>query len=181
MDGISAAASIAGIASVGVQLSIKLITLASQVSNASRTIGTIADDVALTSGVLQQLKELMLQKASDDGISIFNEWGLETTKRSANKCEKIFQDIEKETRKASAQIRNSHAGNPTGFVTLSRFERAKWPFLQPSMEVLRGDLREAKGTLLLILQVTTLAFSRRLVELYDFVRDYTSEELSILM
>lgn len=36
-------------------------------------------------------------------------------------------------------------------------EKAKWPFLQPGLEALRTDLREAKGTLMLMLQVHLLA------------------------
>ena len=166
MDGIGAAASIISIATGGVQISIKLITLASQIGTASERISSIGNDVSLTSGVLQQLGELMTQKSADDdvGISIFSQGGLETTKTSANMCRRIFEEVDTALKKASGQLRGKERFT-RGKVKLSRTEKAKWPFLQPSIESLRIDLREAKGTLMLILQVTTLAFSKRMAEL----------------
>ena len=151
------------------QISIKLITLASQISTASESISSIGNDVSLTSRVLHQLGELMTQKAADNdiGISIFSQEGLETTKSSASMCKRIFEEIDQAMKKASEQLRSN--GRFTGSKTkLSRTEKARWPFLQPSIESLRIDLREAKGTLMLILQVTTLAFSKRMAELYGF-------------
>ncbi len=108
----------------------------------------------------------MTQKAAEDdiGIRIFSQGGLETTKSSASMCQTIFEEIDKATKTASEQLRNK--GRFTGGkIKLSRIEKAKWPFLQPSIETLRIDLREAKGTLMLMLQVTTLAFSKRMAEL----------------
>ena len=43
----------------------------------------------------------MTQKTTDDGISIFSKGGLETTRTSAAMCERIFLEVEKETRRAS--------------------------------------------------------------------------------
>ncbi|KAI9849541.1 MAG: hypothetical protein M1830_007110, partial [Pleopsidium flavum] len=62
MDGVSTAASIIAIASAGVQISIKLIGFASQVRTAQKIINAIGNDVSLTSGVLQELAELMKKK-----------------------------------------------------------------------------------------------------------------------
>ena len=119
------------------------------------------------SGVLQQLGELMTQKGSDNdtGISIFSQGGLETTKSSVSVCQRIFEEIEKAMKTASEQLR-SRGQFTGGKIKLSKTEKAKWPFLQTSTETLRIDLREAKGTLMLMLQVTTLAFSKRMTELY---------------
>lgn len=152
------------------QISIKLITLATQISTASERISSIGNDVSLTSGVLQQLGELMTQKSADDnaGISIFSQGGLETTKTSASMCQRIFEEIDTAMKKASEQLRGK-GRFIGGKIKLSRTEKVKWPFLQPSIESLRIDLREAKGTLMLILQVTTLAFSKRMTELYAFL------------
>ena len=164
MDGVSVAASVIGIATAGVQVSIKLVTLATQISTASERITSIGNDVSLTSGVLRQLGELMTQKTTDDGMSIFSEGGLETTRASATACERIFLEVEMEAGKASEQIKASKILKG-GKIKLSRMEKAKWPFLQPSIEVLRTDLREAKGTLMLMLQVTSLALSKRMADL----------------
>ena len=73
MDGVSVAANIVGIATAGAALSIKLVTLATQISTAAERVSSIGSDISLTSGVLHQLGELMTQKTTDDGISIFSQ------------------------------------------------------------------------------------------------------------
>lgn len=110
MDGVSIAASIVGIATAGVQVSIKLVTLASQISTASDRFSSIGNDISLTSGVLHQLGELINRKTTDDGISILNQDGLKTTKTSAAMCERIFQEVEKEMKRASEQLRRYKPG-----------------------------------------------------------------------
>ena len=162
MDGVSVAASLVGIGAVGCQIAIKLYALATQISTASDRISSISNDVCLTSSVLQQLGELMKQKAADDGTSIFSQSGLKTTKTSAIMCENIFKAIEQALNEASKQIRGR--ASVVSKIKLSKLEKAKWPFLQPSIETLRTDLREAKGTLMLMLQVLTLAFSKQMAD-----------------
>ena len=166
MDGISVAASIIGIAEAGFQIATKLITLATQISTASDRVSSIGNDISLTSGVLRQLGELMNhnQKTTDDGISIFKEDGLELTRKSAAACERIFLEVRVEAMKASKQIRESKWLS-VGKMKLSNAEKAKWPFLQPSIEILRGDLREAKGTLMLMLQLGSLALCKRMADM----------------
>ncbi|KAK0512821.1 hypothetical protein JMJ35_004838 [Cladonia borealis] len=166
MDGISVAASIIGIAEAGFQIATKLITLATQISTASDRVSSIGNDISLTSGVLRQLGELMNQnqKTTDDGISIFKEDGLELTRKSAAACERIFLEVKNEAMKASKQIRESKWLS-VGKMKLSNAEKAKWPFLQPSIEILRGDLREAKGTLMLMLQLGSLALCKRMADI----------------
>ncbi|KAL8805794.1 MAG: hypothetical protein Q9182_001706 [Xanthomendoza sp. 2 TL-2023] len=161
MDGVSVAASIVGISAAGCQIAIKLYTLATQISTASERISSISNDVSLTSGVLQQLGELMTQKATGDSTTIFSQGGLETTKKSAAMCERIFREIEQAARDASQQIRG-RVGFVGGKIKLSKIEKLKWPFLQPSIDTLKHDLREAKGTLMLMLHVTSLAFSKKI-------------------
>ena len=162
MDGISVAASLVSIGAVGCQIAIKLYALATQISTASDRISSISNDVSLTSSVLQQLGELMNQRATGDGTSIFSQSGLETTKMSAIMCENLFKEIEQAVREASEQVRGRE--RVVSKIKLSKSEKAKWPFLQPSIEALRNDLREAKGTLMLMLQVTTLAISKQMAD-----------------
>ena len=73
-------------------------------------------------------------------------------------------EIEKEIERASKQLRSCRKF-PGGKVKLSKSEKLKWPFLQPSIDILRADLREAKATLMLMLQVTTLALSKKMADL----------------
>jgi hypothetical protein len=164
MDGVSAAASIIAIAGSGVQIAIKLVTLATQISTASERVSSIGNEISLTSGVLHQLGELMIQKTTDDGISIFSKGGLETTRTSAAMCERIFLELEKETRRTSEQIRGCKRLNG-GKIKLSKAEKAKWPFLQPSIDILRADLRDAKETLMLMLHVTSLALFKKMADM----------------
>ena len=60
-----------------------------------------------------------------------------------------------------------------GKVKLLRSEKLKWPFSRPSINTLRADLREAKGTLMLMLQMTTLALSKKMA---DFDASASSEQ-----
>ena len=187
MDGVSIAASIVGIATAGVQVSIKLVTLATQISTASDRVSSIGNDISLTSSVLHQLGELMNQRTTDDRASILNQHGLETIRVSAAMCEKIFQEVEKEVARASEQLRRykpSRGSMRGGKIELSTYERAKWPFLQPNIDTMRADLRDAKSTLMLMLQVASLALSKRMAdasmsasEYQDFVRAIVALEL----
>ncbi|KAL9598069.1 MAG: hypothetical protein Q9179_004046 [Wetmoreana sp. 5 TL-2023] len=179
MDGVSIAASLVGIGAAGCQIAIKLYTLATQISTASERISSISNDVSLTSSVLQQLGELMTQKAADDGTTIFSRSGLETTKTSAAMCEAIFKDIEQAAREASKQIRG-RSSLVGGKIKLSKSEKAKWPFLQPSIETLRNDLREAKGTLMLMLQVTSLGLSKKMADIHQTASARIVEQREII-
>jgi len=69
MDGINAAASILGIATAGVQVSIKLATLSSQISTAPDRLSAIGNDVSLTSAVLQQLTDLMKSESESESAN----------------------------------------------------------------------------------------------------------------
>ncbi|KAL2054277.1 hypothetical protein ABVK25_005418 [Lepraria finkii] len=135
----------------------------------------MGNDISLTSGVLHQLGELVTQKTTDDGISIFSKGGLETTGTSAAMCERIFLEVEKETRRTSGQIRR-YKRSTGGRIKLSKAEKAKWPFLQPSADILRADLREAKATLMLMLQVTSLALSKRMADFNKTASSNISEQ-----
>ncbi|KAL8925107.1 MAG: hypothetical protein Q9172_002374 [Xanthocarpia lactea] len=135
-----------------------------KISTAVERISSISNEVSLTSGVLQQLSELMTTKATHDGTTIFSQGGLDTTRKSAAMCENIFKDIDQAAKDASQQIRarRKHAG---GKIKLTNSEKLKWPFLQPSIASLRTDLENAKGTLMLMLQVTSLAFSKKMADM----------------
>jgi hypothetical protein len=106
MEAIGAAASILSIAGAGIQISIKLATLASQIHTAPKRIRTIGDDISLTSGILQQLAELMKESSThqERGTGIFSASGLRTTRACASTCERLFRDVEHEMRHASKQI-----------------------------------------------------------------------------
>ncbi|KAL8840483.1 MAG: hypothetical protein Q9176_003809 [Flavoplaca citrina] len=164
MDGVSIAASLVGLGTAGCQIAIKLYTLASQISTASQRITAVSNDISLTAGVLKELGEFIAKDTGHEGTAIFSQNGLETTKSSAAVCENIFNEIEGAAKEASEQLRTREKTRDriVGKIKLSRSEKVKWPFLQPSIESLRIDLREAKGTLILMLQVMNLAVSQKM-------------------
>jgi hypothetical protein len=165
LDGISAAASILAIATAGIQISIRLTTFSLQVGTASDRIKNIGADVSLTSNVLQQLGDLLKVKVDDDDTTgIFNAHGRTSTQNCADACNRIFRELEAALKKASKQIRTGTcvAGEK---VTLSKLESLKWPFLQSSFDDLRSELRDSRETLMLILQVTTLAHYKKLAQM----------------
>ena len=165
MDGASAAASIVGIATAGIQISIKLVTLSTQISTAPERVSAVASDISLTAGILQQLGDLMEKDTSDSHDHILNQGALDTMQMSALVCERVFTEIKMELGKASLQLRSCKrlAG---GKIKLSKIEMMKWPFVQPSIDTLREDLKEAKGSLMLLLQLWLLAIARKTAEMY---------------
>ena len=185
MDGVSIAASIIGIATAGAQVSFKLATLATRISTASDRVSAIGNDISLTSSVLVQLGDLMHQKTANAGISILSPEAIETTKTAAAMCEKIFSKMEKEVQRASEQLRRYKPGlgkMHAQKIELSIIERAKWPFLQPRIDDLRTDLRDAKSTLMLLLEVANLALNKRKAdasssEYQDLIRSVVALEL----
>lgn len=173
MDGVSAAASILAIGTAGVQVSIKLFSLAKQYSAASDRISAISGEVNFTSSVLKELGTLMSQKPTEDSLSpgeeslsIFSESSLQITTASAKICDKVIQNLQGMLRKASKQIDNDKENVSREEVTLSRTERVKWLFQQPQLNTLREDLGKAKDSLVFVLQLTTLAYARKVAELY---------------
>ncbi|KAL9610441.1 MAG: hypothetical protein Q9167_004866 [Letrouitia subvulpina] len=166
MDGLSIAGSLVAVAAAGYHISVKLTTLATQMDTASERISLIGSDVSLTSNALQQLGELMNQKGTEDCVNIFSQSSLETTRTSATTCQDIFKEIEQAIQSASEQIRGK--GKLVGEkIKLSKFEKLKWPFLQPKFDIFRRQLQDAKGTLMLMLQIASLFFSKKMAEIHQ--------------
>ena len=164
MEAVGAAASILAIAGAGVSISIKLITFADQVGTAPKRIRAVGTDVSVTAGTLQQLGELMKKPPKKNSTGMFWPDQVRNIRVSSNECKEIFDQLEAIFCKASQQLREVYKRDKTSAkslatppkIKLSRMERLKWPFLQPSIEPLQSALRDAKGTLTLILQVVHL-------------------------
>lgn len=168
MDGVSAAASILAIATAGVQISIKLVALSSQVTSAAERINVVNTDVSLSCNILHELGELLSREEQGDAPSLMRKGRLETILTSALTCKRVFDEITKAVGSASEALHRC-GKSQNGQVRLSKMEHLKWPFHQPSIDVLRGDLREAKGTLTLMLMIWNLAISKSIVAQYVFI------------
>ena len=164
MEAVGAAASILAIAGAGVSISIKLITFADQVGTAPKRIRAVGTDVSVTAGTLQQLGELMKKPSKKNSTGMFWPDQVRNIRASSNECKEIFDQLEAIFCGASQQLREVYKRDKSSAkslatppqIKLSRMERLKWPFLQPSIEPLQSALRDAKGTLTLILQVVHL-------------------------
>lgn len=162
MEAVGAAASILAIAGVGIQISLKLIAFADQVSTSPEKIQDVGIDVSITAGALYELGALMHQKKSRKrAVEMFRPDQIENIMASSTICREVFEELKEILTKASQQLREIHESatksqNVSTKIELSRIERMRWPFLQPSTESLRITLDDAKGTLTLILQVVHL-------------------------
>ncbi|KAE8153080.1 hypothetical protein BDV25DRAFT_45298 [Aspergillus avenaceus] len=186
MEAIGAASAILAIATAGIQCSVKLVSFAGQVKTAPERITHIAEDVSQNASILQQLGDLMSEdldiesidgsgdglqsimtlnqgdsygKANQDRHSVFNEAGLETTTKVATRCHEIFvslNELLEEAGRTGSRPRK-----------LSSMQKLKWPFLKPEIDTMREELKEAKGTLMLMLQLASLNLSRKMMDRYS--------------
>ena len=162
MEAVGAAASILAIAGTGIQVSLKLIAFADQIGTAPQRIRDVGTDVSVTAGTLQELGELMKRNTASKRLTgIFNPDQVQHIEISSTKCKHIFEELKEILGKASQQLRNAYkstskSNDTFSRIRLSRLERMKWPFLQPSIQPLRSALGDAKATLTLILQVVHL-------------------------
>lgn len=162
MEAAEAAASILATAGVGFQISLKLIAFADQVGTSPKRIQDVGTDVSVTAGTLYELGELMNNKMSTKrAVEMFHSHQIQNIVAFSTECKEIFEELKKILSKANQQLREVHKSttksqNASPKIELSRSDRMRWPFLQPSMELLRIALGDAKGTLTLILQVVHL-------------------------
>ena len=170
MEPVGAAASILAIAGAGIQISLKLIAFADRVATASKRIQDVGTEVSVTAGTLQDLGELMKQIPNKRSTGLFKPDQVQIIVASSTKCEGIFNELKEILSRSSHQLRDvykssakSHETSPR--IELSKWERMKWPFLQPSMEPLESALRDTKGTLTLILQVVHLRHAQKTASL----------------
>lgn len=161
MEVVGGAASILAVAGAGIQISLKLIAFADQIGTAPKKIQDIGTDVSVTAGTLQELGELMEESPTKRSAGMFRPDQVQNIEATSTRCKEIFDKLRDLLGKASQQLRaiykstaKSHEQSPK--IKLSNLERMKWPFFQPSMEQLQSALRDAKGTLTLILQVVHL-------------------------
>ena len=144
-------ASVLQIADVGLRLSIKLYTFGEIVASADRSVISISKDVSLTSSVLKELGQIL---DKDGKVHLLSENAVDTADTVVKECLEVFQEMEsilvKKLRNLSTQ-----AGKIARPVLL--LERLRWSYLQPKLQLLRGNLDRLKSTLLLMLNVITYA------------------------
>ena len=147
MDGVSAAASVAGVATIAAQLSKSLYEICQDIKEAEKDIRKVADDVELISTVLRDL-EVHFQQNKVTGAPIYRRNHVLRVKEICDRCELIFEDINNVT-----GIKERTAPK----VTL--LTRLQWCFRKGRVKLLQANLESLKSTLQVLLQVMILAKS----------------------
>src|SRR2546423_6447160 len=101
------------LAAIGTGVYIDLITLSSLLATGPDRILAIAANISVTSGVIQQLANLLrdtstatdLTKKRNFRNSILNSRGLELTISALSRCHETFSEIRHELDKANRQLR----------------------------------------------------------------------------
>ena len=148
---------ILAIASTGSTLSIALYTYSETGATASSEIKNLARDVSLTSSIFNHLGQNLRQ---DDSAKLYSGSAAQTARDAVNECEVVFSEIDDVLAKATESVARRWP-KKGGKVALSAADRPKWPFLQPRMALLRGNLERLKSTLVLMVNVLTYARDKR--------------------
>jgi hypothetical protein len=151
-------ASVAQLADYGFKLSIKLFAYSEAVYKADKTIRSFSNEVSLTSAVLKELSNIL----GAEECRYVSERAVEATHTTVKECSAVFDQLDKILEKSMGSNLNSGL-EPS---KISTFERFKWPFLQPKVDLLRSNLDRLKASLTLMLQV--LSFARDISKQYAY-------------
>ena len=155
MAELSVATSILQIADVGLRLGLRLYTFGETVANADKAVIAISKDVSLTSSVVQELGEHLKKERE---TPICSENAIKTAEQIVQECLHVFNELDQVLEKSTTKI--GIGGKEKAKWTSTVKERFKWPFLQPKMDFLTGNLDKLRATLLLMLNVIIYARQR---------------------
>ena len=178
MEAVGAAASIAGIASLGLQLAHLLQKQVGEVIDAEERVNDLVSEVQATSNNLNKIKSLLRSDNGPSGKQLVNEHFRHDLQFLINRCEAIFRNVVKLLAKAGTMalpgvdrflrpFKKSEAMEPNtnvrleiDFVQLSASDKALWSFRRPKIEQYIADLGRLKSELMLLLLVVSLARTR---------------------
>ena len=152
MAEVGAVTTIIQVADVGLRLSTTLFVFAETVANADKAVNSISKDVSLTSSVLKELANI-LQK--DNGPQAYSNTAVASAVAVVRECSDVFQEVENILIEKLPKL-SSRRKDKTSRTTVA-LERLKWPYLQPKINLLRSNLDRLKSSLLVILNVISLA------------------------
>jgi len=133
-------ASVIQVAGAGLTLSKKLYQYADSVSSADKRIRDIAQDVKLTSFVINELGRIFKQ---DETAALISKNAVNTAEETVRECSNVFTEMEAALKKSKKK-------------TLG-LGRLMLPFREPKLELLRTNIDRLKSTLQLLMQVLTHA------------------------
>ena len=136
------AASVAGVAAVGVQLSQTIYDLISTFYEAEKEMSSIANDLSLLAMVLNELEGVLRRDSR-----VYRRRMVRVVNEILNNCESVFQSI-------STYV----SINPQNTTSSMRFQRkVRWYFQRPRVAPLQAGLESMKSTLNVLLHVVHLA------------------------
>jgi hypothetical protein len=139
--------SIVRIAAVGTRLSTTLLSYSNAVADADKNMARIAGDVALTSNVLRSVGNFLKEKDND---TVATPSALEDANSMLKGCNDIFAEI-KEIIDKNAKT------NVDGRQGLKKRAKLSWPANSQHVELLQSRLERLKSSLMLLLQVLSVA------------------------
>jgi len=145
-------ASVIQIADTGFRLSMKLYTFGEVVASADRSVIFISKDVSHTSVVLKELGQILDR---DKGSTILSENAVQTAESVVKECSEVFQMMESILVEKMPNLRET--GGEKVSKALVLLQKLRWPYLQPKLRLLQGNLDRLKSTIPLMLNVITYA------------------------
>jgi hypothetical protein len=144
---LSIAARVISVADLGGKLSVKLFTFARKIKNTDKSISSISRDIAATRAVLHQLGNEL--KRNDRRCLCSKELVL-TAQTLVNECNSIFAELDE-------ALDDKKATMPCCSIIRSWREKARYPFLEPRIELLCTNLERLKRSLIVKLNVLIFA------------------------
>jgi len=141
------AASIIQIAGTGAKLSVALYNYTKSAANADPQIRDVADDIELTSNVLENVGKLF---ETEDVKSIVSKKAIQDANNIIKKCEDVFEEI---SRIIDKRRKSGKDGNKKSSIV----GKLTWPMKEPRVELHRKRLESLKNSLALLLGVLQLA------------------------
>jgi hypothetical protein len=149
-------ASVAQLADYGFKLSIRLYAYSQAVSKADKSIIAFSNEVSFTSSLLKELSDIL----SVEETRYASERAIEATQMTVKECFVVFDQLNKILEKSMGSGVDSGPESSK----ISTFNKLKWPFVQPKVELLRSNLDRLKTSIAVMLHV--LSFARDISKQY---------------
>jgi hypothetical protein len=192
MEAVGAVGSIAGIASLGLQLAQLLQKQVGEIRDAEERVNDLVSEIQATSNNLDKIKSLLLSDDASTKKHTLNDRFREDLQYLIARCEAIFRNVVKLLAKAGTMALSSVDGYlrpfkrneksmadanfklEIEFVQLSASDKALWSFRRPKIEQYIADFGRLKSELMLLLLIISL------VKTGPISTEYNIQTLSVL-
>jgi hypothetical protein len=131
-DPFSICASVVSLAGAGLKLSTTLYTYSATAFRADKELRGIAENVSITSSVLDQLGRV---REEDKKARLCSDSALKTTEGVAKRCMSVFQELDTVLQKSLSKSRDGK---------FSAVQKMKWPFCSRRSSLRRAIWRASK-------------------------------------